>query len=45
MDACYLIMLIMMFTPNMYNTFKISVQFIMKKKAFILVDWYYLIYI
>ncbi len=38
-----------MFTHNMYNTFKISVQFIIKKEekkeAFILVDWYYLIYI
>ncbi len=31
MDACYLIMLIVMFTHNMYNTFKISVHFIKKK--------------
>ncbi len=44
MDACYLIMLIIMFIHNMYNTFKISGQFIIKK-AFILVDCYYLFYI
>ncbi len=35
MHACYLIMLIMMFIHNMYNAFKISVQFIIKN-AFIL---------
>ncbi len=32
-----------MFIHNIYNTFKISVQFIIKN-AFILVDCYYLFY-
>ncbi len=44
MNACYLIMLIMMFIHNMYNTFKVSVQFIIKN-ALILVDCYYVLYL